>query len=222
MALDDIIIYGTGGNSRDILETLEAINQERRCWNILGFIDDDRHLFGKEVMGFPVLGDGEHFRKNWALRNTKIILALGNDTNTMVRKTIRERIGLEANRFPVLIHPRAIVSRQSQISEGVIFLSGSFCSNFTKVGRHVMVLQNTIISHDAVVGDYVSFSASVTVGGGVQIGEGTYIGLGATILPGIQIGIQSRIGIGTVVVRQVPDYATVLGNPAQIVRIQKQ
>jgi acetyltransferase EpsM len=54
------------------------------------------------------------------------------------------------------------------------------------------------------------------MGGGVRIGEGACVGLASTLLPGIRIGRQSRVGMGAVVIRDVPDYATVAGNPARI------
>ena len=42
--------------------------------------------------------------------------------------------------------------------------------------------------------------------------------MGAMILPGVQVGDGVVIGAGSVVVRDVEDYAIVVGNPAQKVR----
>jgi hypothetical protein len=50
---------------------------------------------------------------------------------------------------------------------------------------------------------------------------GASIGANATILPGIIVGAYSMIGAGSVVTRDVPDYATVWGNPARIVSTKK-
>jgi maltose O-acetyltransferase len=49
----------------------------------------------------------------------------------------------------------------------------------------------------------------------VTVGARTLIGLGAVVLPGIVIGSDCIIGAGSVVVRDVPDGATVYGNPAR-------
>jgi acetyltransferase-like isoleucine patch superfamily enzyme len=49
------------------------------------------------------------------------------------------------------------------------------------------------------------------------IKEGASIGSNATILPGIIIGKWALVGAGTVVTKDVPDYATVVGNPAKII-----
>ena len=50
------------------------------------------------------------------------------------------------------------------------------------------------------------------------VDEGASIGANATILAGIKIGQRAMIGAGSVVTRDVPAYAVVVGNPAQIVR----
>ncbi|TCD04328.1 N-acetyltransferase [Erythrobacteraceae bacterium CFH 75059] len=48
--------------------------------------------------------------------------------------------------------------------------------------------------------------------------RGASIGANATILPGITIGERAMVGAGAVVTRSVPAFATVVGNPARIVR----
>lgn len=52
--------------------------------------------------------------------------------------------------------------------------------------------------------------------------EGASIGANATILCGITIGKKAMVGCGAVVVKDVPDYAIVVGNPARVVGYVKQ
>ncbi|MEN9895269.1 MAG: hypothetical protein RIR97_1121 [Pseudomonadota bacterium] len=54
--------------------------------------------------------------------------------------------------------------------------------------------------------------------GPVKIGDKVWIGFGATLLKGVQIGEGAVIGAQAVVTRDVPPYAVVAGNPAQIIR----
>lgn len=46
--------------------------------------------------------------------------------------------------------------------------------------------------------------------------EGCSVGSNATILPGVTIGRYAMIGAGSVVTKNVPDFALVYGNPAQV------
>ena len=50
------------------------------------------------------------------------------------------------------------------------------------------------------------------------IKRGASIGGGAVILPGVTVGEFAMVGAGAVVTRDVPAYATVVGNPARVLR----
>jgi maltose O-acetyltransferase len=50
----------------------------------------------------------------------------------------------------------------------------------------------------------------------VKIGRNVWIGGGAIILPGVTVGDDAIIGAGAVVTRDVPNGATVAGNPARL------
>ena len=50
----------------------------------------------------------------------------------------------------------------------------------------------------------------------VRIGSNVWIGAGALILPGVNVGDDALIGAGSVVTRDVPEGATVVGNPARM------
>jgi virginiamycin A acetyltransferase len=52
--------------------------------------------------------------------------------------------------------------------------------------------------------------------GDTVVGHDVWIGRGAVILPGVRIGHGAIIGAHAVVSRDVPDYAVVAGNPAEI------
>ena len=51
--------------------------------------------------------------------------------------------------------------------------------------------------------------------------KGAQIGIGARVIPGITIGENAIVGAGTVVIDDVPDGATVVGNPGVIIKINE-
>lgn len=56
----------------------------------------------------------------------------------------------------------------------------------------------------------------------VEIGDDVWIGGNVTILPGVKIGSHSIIGACSVVTKDVPEYAIVAGNPAQVKKYRNQ
>ena len=48
-----------------------------------------------------------------------------------------------------------------------------------------------------------------------------WIGINSTILPGVRIGYGAIVGAGSVVTKDVPAMTVVAGNPARIIKEQK-
>jgi acetyltransferase-like isoleucine patch superfamily enzyme len=64
----------------------------------------------------------------------------------------------------------------------------------------------------------VTFAPKICCNGNVTIGDGAYVGTCAMLKQGVTIGRGATIGMGAVVLDDVPDGATMVGNPARIVR----
>lgn len=84
-------------------------------------------------------------------------------------------------------------------------------------------LNGIVISDQASIGKNATILQQVTIGvkyiGGKSpvIGENVFIGAGAKVLGEIRIGNNVRIGANAVVLQDVPDNATVVGNPGKII-----
>ena len=56
-----IVIVGASGFGREVLWTLHDCNKKSKKYNILGFIDDNKSLWGKFINEFPILGGLDWF-----------------------------------------------------------------------------------------------------------------------------------------------------------------
>ena len=103
-----------------------------------------------------------------------------------------------------------------------------------KVGKGVFVGLDCFIDSDfselITIEDGVSISFRVTIishdwsrrkVAPVLIKKDTIIGTGAIVLPGITVGEKALVAAGAVVSRDVPEGATVIGNPASPVWFKK-
>src|SRR5690242_17899949 len=95
-----------------------------------------------------------------------------------------------------------------------------------RIGRRVFIDHGmgVVIGETADVGDDVTLYQGVTLGGtsltrGAKrhptIGNGVIVGSGAQVLGPFRVGDGARIGAAAVVLTEVPDGATMVGNPAR-------
>ena len=105
-------------------------------------------------------------------------------------------------------------------------LTGISLPASARIGKGLLVGHfGYIILHSHVtMGENCSIGPGVVIGtrglgnvGVPMIGNNVYIGVGAKILGHIKIGDNVRIGANAVVVKDVPEGATIVGIPAQVV-----
>ena len=109
------------------------------------------------------------------------------------------------------------------------FLTGIEIHPGARLGRGVVIDHGmgVVIGETAEVGDAVLIYQGVTLGGTSlskgkrhpTIGANVVIGAGAKVLGAIRVGAGAKIGTQAVVVREVPDGCTVVGNPGKVVRL---
>lgn len=109
--------------------------------------------------------------------------------------------------------------------DGTQLRIGSFCSlhpttNILLGGEHDprCVTTYPIDLHLSPEGHKIENPVFPTSKGDVVIGHDVYIGIGSTILSGVSIGNGAVIAAGSMIVRDIPAYAIVGGNPAKVIK----
>lgn len=115
------------------------------------------------------------------------------------------------------------------ISQWAKFLTGIEIHPAAKISGGVFIDHGTgvVIGETAVIEEDVVIYQGVTLGGtGKEKGKrhptikkGAMISAGAKVLGGFTVGEYAKIGAGAVVLKEVPPYATVVGVPGVVVRV---
>ena len=139
-----------------------------------------------------------------------------------VHATLYHRLAHWLNRHRCRFLARA-VSQWSRFWTGIEIHPGA------AIGRRFVIDHGTgiVIGETAEIGDDVLIYQGVTLGGTGKdvgkrhptIGSNVMIGAGAKVLGPITVHDNTRIAAGAVVLQEVPEGATAVGVPAQIVRV---
>ncbi len=114
-----------------------------------------------------------------------------------------------------VVHPKSSISALAKTGNGSFVANGAIINAFAAIGNGCIVNTGAIVEHECMLRDYVHVAPGAVLAGNVFVEEGSFIGANAVVRQHIRIGKWATIGAGAVVVKDVPDHAIVVGNPAK-------
>jgi sugar O-acyltransferase (sialic acid O-acetyltransferase NeuD family) len=208
---EKLVIIGAGGDGRNVAEMIESVSDK---WNLIGFLDDDLSKQHTQINGIPVLGTTSDIDE---YRDCRFMVFVGNPSTLIKKKRLIAQLKLDPEKFTILIHPKATVSKFTKIGHGTTILSGTTIMANVTIGKYCYIASNVNVGHDTIVEDYVFVAPLVGVPGNVKIEEGAYLGISSCIKGGVTVGKWAIVGMGSVVTKDVPPYHIVAGNPARVI-----
>ena len=140
----------------------------------------------------------------------------------------------------VLIEEGSYIGDNSEIGHNCRIHRNVFIDKNVKIGNNVKIQNNNSIYEGVTLDEGVFVGTNVTfindrrpraiLRNGNQVGPGDWklkkthvcygasIGAGAVIMCGVTIGKWAMVAAGSVVLKDVPDYAMVAGNPAKVIK----
>jgi sugar O-acyltransferase (sialic acid O-acetyltransferase NeuD family) len=214
--MKQVAIFGASGCGRGVMPLA------RQQWSASGvpfqlvFVDDNPPA--AECNGHKVLTYAEWLALPASSRHISIAIA-----NSAVRQKLVERCMADGVQFFEVRAANVVQLDDVQLGEGAIICPFVTLTSNIRIGRHFHANLYSYVEHDSVIGDYVTFAPGVKCNGNVLVEDHAYIGTGAIIKQGqpgqpLLIGRGAVVGMGAVVTKSVPPGATVVGNPARVMK----
>ncbi len=194
-----VIIYGGGGLSKMIVETVRATGM----YQIVGIIDDSMPK-DSNVIGSPVLGGEDMLDDLYQDGIRMAVNSVGGIGDYSVRLSVFERLAAKGFVCPAIVHPTAFIDQSAILEAGVLVLAQSYVSGKAIVGMGTLINNTVVVSHDNVLGVCTNLSPGAKLAGDVILEDFVQVGMNATVNIGVRVGKESMIGNGATVKKDVP------------------
>jgi len=191
--LKEIIILGAGGHCRSLIDVIELENK----FKIAGIIDNELPV-GSKILNYEVIGNDSDLEK---LRNIYeyAIVGVGQIKTPEIRIKLFNLLKSLNFKLPVIVSPRAYVSKHTKIDEGTVIMHDALINANVKIGKNCIINTKALIEHDVEIEDNCHISTGAVINGGVIVGQGSFIGSNAVTKEYIKIPKKSFIKAGSIV-----------------------
>ena len=215
--MKNLIIYGAGDYGEELVWYINEINAVNDEWRILGFIDDGMEQ-GTVVYGYPVLGAMDYL-ENY---NEEVYVICSIALPHIKKKIIEKLSHNNKIKYPVIIHPSAVIADDVVIGEGTCVGANAVISIKAEIGRHAIVDQLANVGHHSVIGEYTLIAPGSAIGGHVKIGNLVDMGIGCRVMMLAEVEDNVILGAGAVVVKNIPANCTAVGVPAKPIKFREE
>lgn len=136
---------------------------------------------------------------------------------------------LDMTNINARIEPGVFIRDHVEIGDNAVIMMGAVINIGVKIGENTMIDMGTILGGRVEVGKRCHIGAGSVLAGVIEppsatpvvIEDDVVIGANAVVIEGVRIGKGAVVGAGSIVLEDVPAGAVVAGNPARIVKANK-
>lgn len=208
----EIFILGVGHNTIVYIDLVETCG-----YKVGGLYHFNDERTGEYIHGYPVIDSNINLFKKESLQGLNFAISVGNNK---IRSELANQIREKGGNVPTLIHPTAVVSRFSKISQGVVAHVYSVIQADAVVGQDTVISYNASVSHTSTIGQSCYLACNSNIGAYIDIQDNVLVGQSAAVVSGklTYIGHNSVIGAGSIVIQDVEPFSVVAGNPAKLIK----
>lgn len=204
MKRESIVLVGSGGHCKSVMDVIEAEGK----YEVVGVIDNDPKI----DVGVPILGNDDDLPEILK-KYKKFLITVGAVKNGALRDKLYQNIKKHGGIFPVIISPNAVVSKLATIGEGTVVMHQALVNAGAIIGSNNIINSGAIVEHDVQIGDSNHISTSVTINGECSIGNICFIGSGTVVINNITIKDEVVIGAGSLLINNIEAPGVYVGSP---------
>lgn len=185
--------------------------------------DPSLQVFGTKTSRILV-GDLEHIKKYLKANQNQI-------TDTYLQQDHRNSAipMLDLTHINARIEPGAMIRDNVTIGDHAVIMMGAIINIGATIGEGTMIDMGAILGGRAQIGKNCHIGAGAVLAGVIEppsaspviIEDDVLIGANAVVVEGVHIGKGAVVGAGSIVLNDVPANAVVAGNPARIIKHEK-
>jgi sugar O-acyltransferase (sialic acid O-acetyltransferase NeuD family) len=201
-----VVIIGYSGHAHTGVDILTACG-----YTVTAYCDNE----AKEQNPFNLTYLGPEMSVLDQLKDYDYFIGVGN--NNLLRRKIYEAVSPILGEPVNAIHPSAVISPSVKLSHGHFISANVSINAVTQLGKTAVCNTGSVIEHGCIIGDFTFIAPGAVLCGDVTVGENTFVGANSVVKQGVLIGKNVIIGAGTVIIKDIPDNAKMVGNPARII-----
>ena len=210
--MQKLILIGGGGHCKACINVIEQTNQ----YEIIGILDQAK-LRGTSVLGYKIVGTDADIAYYKTL-GFHFLITVGQIKTADLRKKLFGSLIDNDTLIATIISPQANVSKYAQIKKGTIIMHGVTVNASVVIGENCILNTGCNVEHDVVIGHHTHVSTHAVINGNCNIGNQVFIGSNATISSQISLTNSVIIGAGAVVVKNIIEKGTYVGNPLRQIK----
>ena len=136
---------------------------------------------------------------------------------------------LDMTNINARIEPGCFIREHVTIGDNAVIMMGAVINIGVKIGEGTMIDMGAVLGGRVEVGKRCHVGAGAVLAGVIEppsaspviLEDDVLIGANAVVIEGVRIGKGAVVGAGSIVTEDVPAGAVVVGNPARIIKEQK-
>jgi sugar O-acyltransferase (sialic acid O-acetyltransferase NeuD family) len=185
-----LILIGGGGHCKSCIDVIEQENK----FLIAGIVDTNRSIC--DLLGYPWLGHDDDLA-NLKLSYDYALITIGQIKSPAIRVRLFNYAKSLGFKLPVIISPRAYVSKHAKLGNGTIVMHDALINAEAIVGENCIINTKSLIEHDAVIENNCHISTGAIINGGAIVKQGSFVGSNAVTKESVKTNEKDFIKAGS-------------------------